>query len=266
MMRPRDAPSATRVISSRSRSAPRARRRPATFEHASRTRSEVPISSTHSGRCSVCRMPDRPREASVTSRYDPRNAFSCSGVVLWKAGELTIGFEHRREPGLQPGFRGFGGHAGLQPPEDVHPAHAAIEQPIPARRHLPLHHRGHPQDRGFADVHAVETRLGDADDGHGMVVEEDLPADDVAGSAERIHPELIRQHRHRMRVPRHVIRLGDEASEERACAKHREYVPDTISATTCLASPPDDRFTLAGCRQKTPSKNCVCACRSRHMG
>jgi hypothetical protein len=67
-MRPREAPSASRVANSRPRAAPRARSRLATFEHASRTSSEVPAIRIHSGVAIVRRRFDRPCEAGVRSR------------------------------------------------------------------------------------------------------------------------------------------------------------------------------------------------------
>ena len=233
VMRPRDAPSAMRVTTSRPRAAPRASRRLATFEQASSTSSDVPASSTHSG---PFHRPPHVRSAARGGRHvevGREKGSELLGRRSRKALQLPVGLEHRLEPGLESGLGRLRRHARLQPAEHVHPPCAAIEQTVPARRHLPLHHRRHPQRRRFADVHSAEAWRRDADHRHRLVVDQDLAPDDVRGAAEAVGPVVVRDRRRpdARRAADRPIRSIRRPRCGRTPSTGK-YVPDTISAST----------------------------------
>jgi hypothetical protein len=70
--------------------------------------------------------------------------------------------------------------AGLPAREHLHPTGAAVVQRWAGE--LLRHHHGDIDLRGKQALHAVKPRLGDADDGQLVVIDQDLLADDVAGS------------------------------------------------------------------------------------
>ena len=144
------------------------------------------------------------------------------GRRLRKTLELPIGLEHRLEPRLESCLGGLHRHAGLQAAEHVHPSCAAIEQTVPAGRHLPLHHRRDPQRRRFADVNPTETWLRNADYGHRLVVDQDLAPDDIRCAAEGVGPVIVRDDDDRVGVADEIVRFGDEATEVRPDAEHGE--------------------------------------------
>jgi len=81
-IRPREAPNANRVLISRSRADPRARKRPATFRQARPNNNAVAANRTQSGCDSLRRRLEWPCGAGVSSSVEARYRFRRSAVIL----------------------------------------------------------------------------------------------------------------------------------------------------------------------------------------
>ena len=178
-----------RVTISRAAAAPRARKqardvrrtRAAPAESTRQQHLERPFHRRAGGSIAPC-------EAGVTSRYVARKRIAAARAWFFgKPSSCRSDSSTDLNHGWSPALRGLRGDAGLQAAEHVHPPCAAVEQPIPPGRGLPLHRRRDPQRRGFADV--IRWNLvRNADHGHRLVVDEHLAADDIRCAAEGLGP------------------------------------------------------------------------------
>lgn len=215
-MRPRDAPSAIRVATSRVRAIPRASSRPATFNDARTSSSRAPDMRTRSGRSSPARSVGTPPcgRHDVDSRF--QEAAALRGTNRRKVLTPEVGLEHLLEPGLESRVRLIGGHARPQSANRVHPERAAIEQLVPFGCRLPLHHRRDPHDRHASEVDSSKGCRGDADDGHRVTVDEHAAPDNIRSAAQPGHPVVMREHDHRVRVGLAIVGRLDEMPQVRA--------------------------------------------------
>ena len=90
-------------------------------------------------------------------------------------------------------LRGGNCVAGLQAREHLYEARAAVihVDPGPLGRQHGLHENRNADLRRVGGVDAIESRRRHADDGHWIVVDEDLFADDGGVVIEAIHPILV---------------------------------------------------------------------------
>ena len=125
------------------------------------------------------------------------------------------------------GLGGLGGVARLQPREDLHPARPPVGHLEPGhRRHQRrLHQDRHADVRRGRRIEAGEARRRDADDRHRVVVDRDLPADDLRVALEAVHPVVVAEDDDRVAVVDAVVLLrGEDAPDRRLHAQHREEV------------------------------------------
>src|SRR5256885_3049290 len=97
----------------------------------------------------------------------------------------------------------------------IYPARAAIFELVAAGLEDVLHGGGHPEVHAPADEGAVEALGGDADDGVHDAVKALRLADDLRIATEATLPELITDHRDRMRALTCVLLWKKPAAENR---------------------------------------------------
>jgi hypothetical protein len=123
---------------------------------------------------------------------------------------------------LQAGLGLLARDAGLEAPEDVEEPATAVVQPVELRSRLALHHQRNPQRGHLALVHAVEARRGDAHDGHGVAVDEQLPPDHVGRAAHAVLPVFVRDDDHGVLADPQVVGVLDHAAQGGPDAEHAE--------------------------------------------
>ena len=88
----------------------------------------------------------------------------------------------------------------LQPCKHLHPARARVvdAHPVPLRRDDGLHLQGYTNLRRARWIESGEAGGRDADDGHRVIVDEDLFADHGRVAIEATSPVVVPEHDHRM--------------------------------------------------------------------
>ena len=125
---PREAPSANRVLISRSRADPRARNRPATFKQARPNNTAVAANSTQSGCDSLRRRLEWPCGAGVSSSVEARNRCRRSAVILGNPARRVSSSSIALNHGCSPACACASVTSGLQAAQHLHPARAAVQQ------------------------------------------------------------------------------------------------------------------------------------------
>ena len=156
-IRPREAPSANRVLISRSRADPRARNRPATFRQARaqqhrRRREQDP---------EWLRKPAPQNGMALGSRSE----FECRrekplpplGRDSGKSRAACVLVQHRLKPGLQPCLSLSQRNVRPQPAQHLHPARTAVEHAVEAGNGLGRHRGRNPERGNFANIDAIGT-------------------------------------------------------------------------------------------------------------
>ena len=105
-----------------------------------------------------------------------------------------------REERLERRLRRLGRVARLEPCEHLHPPCAAVVdlQPLPVGQHHRLHQDRHADLGAPCRIDPGKPRLRHADDRHGIVVDEDLLADDPGVTGKAAHPVVVGENDDRM--------------------------------------------------------------------
>ncbi len=116
--------------------------------------------------------------------------------------------------GLESGLGLLLGEAGLQAAEGVHPAIAALLEHVfwIADDDLRLHHDRNEDFRGEAEFHAVKTCLGNADNGHLVIVESESLAYDLGIAGKARFPKVVIEDDVRMPAGDLIVFGSEDAS------------------------------------------------------
>ncbi len=128
---------------------------------------------------------------------------------------------------LQRRRGGLDGVAGFETREHLHPALPSIVHvhPCPIRQHDGLHQDRHANLRRTGGIESTEPGGGDADDGHRVIVHQDLAPDDIAISVEAAHPIVVAEDDVGVAQINAVVLFGAEhAAESGLDAEHREVI------------------------------------------
>ena len=126
--------------------------------------------------------------------------------------------------GLESGLGLVLRDAGLQAAEGVHPAIAALLQHVFGIEDddLRLHHDGNEDFRREAEFHPVETCLGNADDGHFVIIQSESLTDDLGITGETRLPEVVIKNNERMTAGDLIVFGSEDASNRWDDAKRGE--------------------------------------------
>ncbi len=114
------------------------------------------------------------------------------------------------------------GESGTEPAEDLHPASRTVEDIFDARDSLCVHGRGHPEGWHGTYIHAPEACGRHAHDRHRVVVDRDLPADDINSASELRLPEAVGEHDDLPSTGGAIIVRFEDAAERGLDAEDRE--------------------------------------------
>ncbi len=140
-------------------------------------------------------------------------------------GSSRILVQHRLEPGLQSGAGLGQRHPGPQAAENLHPTLTAIEHPIETGDGLRGHRSGNPERRNVAHIDSVKTGSSHAHDGHGMPIDEHLPANDIGSACQLGLPEVVGEHDHGAGAGHLVVLVRQQPAESGAHSEHGEVRP-----------------------------------------
>jgi hypothetical protein len=145
------------------------------------------------------------------------------GAEGWETGTAGAVLEPTPKPGAQAGRRLRCGDTWAKAGEDLQPARWAFQK-ILVGPEIPVgvHRRGHPEGRHGADIDAPEAGGCHADNGHRVIADQHLAADDIASAAELRLPEVIREHYDRTGAGRGIVLGLDDAAQCGADAEHGE--------------------------------------------
>jgi hypothetical protein len=227
MMRPRLAPTASRVAISRRRTVARASSMPATLAQA--MASSAPVSAK--------RMPMKARNG-VRSGPGIRLSGAIATPCSWFARRLGrfVG-RHQR---VQLGIGLLAARTRREPPDGDVPDRAGLLEQVGGggAAHGRDHRRRDPHV-GADQRRAGEPGLGHANDGEFLVVEPDWSVKDAWIAGEPRHPEAVRQDDDRLLAGSAILLLGEKASERRARPEHLEIIGGHQAAEHALARPLD---------------------------
>jgi hypothetical protein len=138
----------------------------------------------------------------------------------WAASVL---FEPSLEPGLKAGLRLRERVARAEAAEDLHQAGGALEEVlvVDAGNRLRVPRGGKPEGGDRTDVDAVEFPRGHTDYRRGVLVDQDLAADDIRRGAELRLPEIGGENDDRAGAGRGIVFGFDDAAERGTDAKSR---------------------------------------------
>jgi hypothetical protein len=131
------------------------------------------------------------------------------------------------EESLDRAARGLHGVSRLEASEHLHPASPAVGdlEPLPVGQHHRLHLDRDEQVRRLRRIDADEPARRHADHGEGVIVHQDLLADDVGVASETVDPVVVGQHGDGMPpVDLIVFPRVEDSTDRRLHAEHREEV------------------------------------------
>ena len=117
---------------------------------------------------------------------------------MWVVYGRHLLFEQARVIQVDSRLRLLHGNARLPPRQHCQKRIIPVVQPIPDRRHLPLHGHGHKNVRRLSHLDTAESCLRNADDGHFGVVHQNRVIQNSRFSAEMLPPISMAQHEYRM--------------------------------------------------------------------
>src|SRR5713226_8130227 len=141
-----------------------------------------------------------------------------------EGGLLHFHLKHGMHEGLERGLGLLLGDAGLQPAEGVHPSSAALLEHVfgIADDDLGLHHDRYEEFGRASELDAVETRLCNANDGHLVIVQQQILADDTGVAGKTSPPEVVTEDYVRMAAGNAIFIGGEEATEKGPDSENRE--------------------------------------------
>src|SRR5260370_16839682 len=115
--------------------------------------------------------------------------------------------------GLQRGFGLLLRNAGLHAAEGVHPAIAALRQHVYriANVNLRLHHDGNEDFRGETQFDAVKASLGDADDGHFVIIDGQRFVHNLRIAPKTRLPKAVIENNEGMAAGSNIVRWSEKA-------------------------------------------------------
>src|SRR5260370_6564781 len=141
-----------------------------------------------------------------------------------KGGLLHLLLEHGVHEGLESGLGLPLRDAGLQAAKGIHPASAALfEHVFRITDDNPwLHHDGDEEFGRASEFDAVKTRLCNADNGHLVIVQQQVLADDTGVAGKARAPEGVIEDYVWMPAGNAIVSRGRETAEKGADPENRE--------------------------------------------